>query len=184
MRYLAILLVALIALSVVGALWESRAEAIDVRTYPPPGVLVDVWWHRLHIVCVGTGSPTVVIDAGLGDWSTTWSLVQPEVAKSTRTCTYDRAGSGWSDPDPQPRVASAFARELHTLLARADEPGHYVLVGHSMGGLTMQLFAREYASEVAGLVLIESMNHEAPTRPASELHTQDRLALGIGFLMR
>lgn len=175
LRYVLVLAGALAALAVVGALWEWRAEASDARAYPPPGRLIDVGGYRLHIHCTGTGSPTVVIEAGLGDWSTGWSLVQPEVAKTTRTCTYDRAGSGWSDPGPQPRIASQFALELHTLLVRADERGPYVLVGHSMGGLTMQLFARDYPTEVAGLVLIDSMNSGATTPPGSKVHTGTNL---------
>lgn len=183
-RYVGVALGALVAVAALGAAWEWRAEASDARAYPPPGRMVDVGGHRLHLVCVGSGSPTVIIEAGLGDWSTAWSLVQPEVAKTTRTCTYDRAGSGWSDPGPQPRIASAFADDLHALLERADVPGPYVLVGHSMGGLTMQLFARDYASEVAGLVLVESMNSGAPPRPASEVGTPATLPPAIGFLVR
>ena len=87
-------------LMIVGAVYESMAEASDARTYPPPGQMVDVGGFRLHINCTGTGSPTVVIDAGLGDWSTMWGFVQPEVAKTTRVCTYDRAGNGWSEAGP------------------------------------------------------------------------------------
>ncbi|HEU5087057.1 MAG TPA: alpha/beta hydrolase [Roseiflexaceae bacterium] len=121
--------------------------------------MVDVGGYRLHINCVGTGSPTVVIDAGWGDWSASWSSwVQPEAAKTTRVCTYDRAGMGWSEPGPLPRTAKQFAKELHTLLQNAGIPGPYVLVGHSMGGLSVRMFAHEYATDVAGVVLIESMN--------------------------
>jgi pimeloyl-ACP methyl ester carboxylesterase len=121
--------------------------------------MVDVGGFSLHINCVGTGSPTVVIDAGSGDWSASWSSwVQPEAARTTRVCTYDRAGSGWSEPGPMPRTAERFAHELQSLLHNARVPGPYVLVGHSLGGLTVRLFAHEYAAEVAGVVLIESMN--------------------------
>jgi pimeloyl-ACP methyl ester carboxylesterase len=143
----------------VGAIYESAASAADVRAYPPPGQLVDVGGYRLHINCTGTGSPTVVIDAGLGDWSASWSSwVQPEVAKTTRVCTYDRAGMGYSEAGPLPRTAEQFAKELHTLLQHAGIPGPYVLVGHSMGGLPVRVFVHEYATDVAGVVLIESMN--------------------------
>lgn len=130
-----------------------------MRAYPPPGQLVDVGGYRLHINCTGTGSPTVVIDAGLGDWSASWSSwVQPEVAKTTRVCTYDRAGMGYSEAGPLPRTAEQFAKELHTLLQHAGIPGPYVLVGHSMGGLPVRVFVHEYATDVAGVVLIDSMN--------------------------
>src|SRR5512138_3062311 len=121
-------------LMLLGAIYESMAEASDARVYPPPGQLVDVGGYRLHINCTGTGSPTVVIVAGAGDWSTTWGVVQPEVAKTTRVCTYDRAGLGWSDANSLPSDAARFARELHTLLQNANVPGPYVMVGHSLGG--------------------------------------------------
>jgi pimeloyl-ACP methyl ester carboxylesterase len=155
-------LAVLLGLALVGYLYEPLAEAADAKAYPPPGQLVDVGGYRLHIHCTGSGSPTVVIDAGLGDWSTSWGEAgQPGVAKTTQVCTYDRAGMGWSDPGPLPRDAEHFARELHTLLQNANVPGPYVLVGHSLGGLPVRVFVHEYASEVAGVVLIESMN---PTR--------------------
>jgi pimeloyl-ACP methyl ester carboxylesterase len=165
----------LLMLALAGARYESASEAADARAYPPPGRMVDVGGHRLHINCVGTGSPTVVIDAGWGDWSTTWSSwVQPGVAGSTRVCTYDRAGYGYSEPGPLPRTADRIARELHTLLRRADVPGPYVIVGHSLGGAHARVFAHEYPADVVGVVLIDSMNPQAgapstaPATPATD----------------
>ncbi|HZG67761.1 MAG TPA: alpha/beta hydrolase, partial [Herpetosiphonaceae bacterium] len=123
--------------------------------------------YRLHINCVGAGSPTVVIDVGHGGWSASWSSwVQPEAARTTRVCTYDRAGMGWSEPGPLPRTAKHFARELHTLLHNAYVPGPYVLVGHSLGGLSVRVFAHAYANDVAGVVLIESM-HPRQAKPSA-----------------
>ena len=146
-------------LALVGASYETAAEAADARAYPPPGRMVDVGGHRLHINCVGTGSPTVVIDAGWMDWSTSWSSwVQPGVAATARICTYDRAGYGSSGPGPLPRTAERVAQELHTLLQRADLPGPYVMIGHSLGGAHVRVFAHAYPADVAGVVLIESMN--------------------------
>jgi pimeloyl-ACP methyl ester carboxylesterase len=139
-------------------MYESMSEASDARVYPPPGKLVDVGGYRLHINCTGTDAPTVVIDAGLGDWSTMWAWVQPEVAKTTRVCTYDRAGNGWSDDGPLPRNAVQYAKELHTLLHEANIPVPYVLVGHSLGGFSVRVFTDMYPSEVAGVVLIDSMS--------------------------
>jgi pimeloyl-ACP methyl ester carboxylesterase len=166
-------LVSLVVLMLVGYIYESRAEAADARAYPPPGQLVDVGGYRLHINCTGTGSPTVVIDAGLGDWSTSWGgYVQPEVAKTTRVCTYDRAGMGWSEEGPLPRDAEQFAKELHTLLQNANVPGPYVMVGHSLGGLPVHVFVHEYASEIAGVVLIESMNPKQFTQSPTEAQSQ------------
>jgi len=150
---LAVFLVLLLA----GAIYESLAEKADAQAYPPPGQLVDVGGYRLHINCTGNGSPTVIIEAGLGDWSTGWGYVQPEVAKTTRVCTYDRAGWGWSEAGPKPRDAAQIAKELHTLLQKANIPGPYVMVGHSLGGLPVRIFTHDYPDEVSGVVLVESM---------------------------
>src|SRR5689334_7171128 len=161
-------LVVLLVVMLLGAAYESVSEAADARAYPPPGQMVDVGGYRLHINCVGTGSPTVVIDAGWGDSSGAWSSwVQPSAASTTRVCTYDRAGLGYSEPGPLPRTAARFARELHTVLRNAEVPGPYVLVGHSAGGLTVRVFADAYPAEVVGVVLIDSMNPNNATPVAS-----------------
>jgi pimeloyl-ACP methyl ester carboxylesterase len=120
--------------------------------------MVDVGGYRLHINCMGVGSPTVVIESGLGDWSASWSnSVQPQAATTTQVCTYDRAGMGYSEPGPLPRTAARFSEELHTLLQHADIPGPYVLAGHSSGGLTVRVFAAAYPAEVVGVMLIDSV---------------------------
>ena len=168
-------LAVLLGIALIGYIYEPIAEAADAKAYPPPGQLVDVGGYRLHIHCTGSGSPTVVIDAGLGDWSTSWGeTVQPGVAKTTQVCTYDRAGMGWSDAGPLPRDASQFARELHTLLQNAHVPGPYVLVGHSLGGLPVRVFVHEYPEEVAGVVLIESMNPARFNAASAEVLSQSR----------
>ena len=151
-----------LGLALVGYIYEPLAEAADAKAYPPPGQLVDVGGYRLHIHSTGTGSPTVVIDAGHADSSASWGWVQPEVARTTRVCTYDRAGMGWSEASPYPRTARQFAKELHTLLANANEPGPYVLVGHSLGGYTVRIYAHDYPDEVSGLVLIDAQKLPAP----------------------
>ena len=180
-RTLAALVGLSVVLGLVGAIYESAAEAADMRAYPPAGQLVDVGGYRLHINCTGTGSPTVVIDAGWGDWSASWSSwVQPEVAKTTRVCTYDRAGMGWSEAGPQPRNAQHSAQELHRLLLRAAIPGPYVLVGHSMGGLVARVFVHEYAADVAGVVLIESMSPRQ-AKPAAVSTTSPTTSQTRGF---
>jgi pimeloyl-ACP methyl ester carboxylesterase len=172
LRWVGVSVAALLGLALVGYIYEPRAEAADAKTYPPPGELVDVGGHRLHVNCTGTGRPTVIIVAGLGDWSTSWGSVQTEVAKTTRVCTYDRAGLGWSEADSGPSDAAQFAKELHTLLQNANVPGPYVMVGHSLGGLIVRVFAQDYASEVAGIVLVDSMNPRQITQSLS-----NRLAL-------
>ena len=162
-----------VVLSLVGTGYESVAKAADVRAYPPPGRMIDVGGYSLHINCVGTGTPTVVIEAGWGDSSVSWSSwVQPEVARTTRVCTYDRAGMGYSEPGPLPRTAERFAQELHTLLSGAGVAGPYVLVGHSSGGLPVRVFAHRYVAEVAGVVLIESMSPSGAKPSASATPAQ------------
>jgi len=164
--------VSIVGLLLVGYIYEPIAESSDAKAYPPPGQLVDVGGYRLHINCVGTGSPTVIIEAGLGDWSTGWNFVQQGVAEATRVCTYDRAGWGWSEAGPLPRDAAQFAQELHTLLQNANIPGPYVMVGHSLGGFAVRVFAHEYASEVAGVVLVDSMSRRQFTQSQVEASPQ------------
>jgi pimeloyl-ACP methyl ester carboxylesterase len=164
--------VLIVGLLLVGYIYEGITEAADAKAYPPPGQFVDVGGYRLHINCTGTGGPTVVIEAGLGDWSTGWDVVQQGVAKATRVCTYDRAGWGWSEAGPLPRDATQFAKELHTLLQNANIPGPYVMVGHSLGGFAVRVFAHEYASEVAGVVLIDSMSPRQFAQSQGEAQSQ------------
>jgi pimeloyl-ACP methyl ester carboxylesterase len=135
---------------------------------PPPGRLVSIGTHRLHIRCDGDGAPTVIFDAALGGSSLSWSLVQPTVARLTQACTYDRAGFGWSDAGPLPRTADRIADELHELLRAAAVPPPYVLVGHSYGGLVMRFYASRHPNDVAGLVLIEPAIPEEWTNPTDE----------------
>jgi pimeloyl-ACP methyl ester carboxylesterase len=168
--WLSRIMILIIGLSIVGYIYEPRVEAAEVKAYPPPGQMVDVGGYRLHIHCTGEGSPTVVIESGWGDMSASWGWVQPEVAKTTRICTYDRAGMGWSEASPEPRTAREYAKELHTLLTKANEHSPYVLVGHSMGGFTVIVYAHDYPSEVSGLVLVDTQDlptsNGATYRPA------------------
>ncbi len=128
----------------------------------PLGRMVDVGGYRLHINCAGRGNPTVVLIAGSGDFSFDWSLVQPDVSRVTRVCSYDRAGIAWSDPGPTPRTMRQDAYELHKLLGAARVKGPYVLVGHSIGGLIARVYAEQYPDEVAGVVLVDP-THEDTT---------------------
>ena len=127
---------------------------------PPPGRLIDAGGHRLHLLAAGDGSPTVVFEAGGASWSLDWHIVQTEVAKFTGTCSYDRAGFGWSDPGPRPRTSEQITTELHTALAAAGIKKPYVLVGASFGGHTVRLYARHYPDEVVGAILLDA-RHEA-----------------------
>lgn len=173
-----------LGLMLVGAVFESVSEASDIQAIPPPGQLVDVGDHRLHINCTESGSPTVVIEAGLSDWSASWSLVQQGVEKTTRVCTYDRAGLGYSTAGPLPRNARQFAQELHTLLQRANIPGPYIVAGHSIGGYTAMVFAHDYAGEVAGVVLIDSthLGFGQPMPAGTGGNTQAASASGLDWI--
>lgn len=142
-----------------GYLYQRQTTLADFEQFPPPGSLVDVGGYRLHLYCTGEGSPTVVVDAGNGDFSTGWQGIQPEAAKFTRFCTYDRAGYGWSDDSPNPRTARAMAEELHTLLANAGVEPPYILVGHSLGGYNVRMYADLYPEEMAGMLLVDA-GHE------------------------
>ena len=159
-RILLGLLALIVILAASGSAYEAIMAAGDTKRYPPPGQLVDVGGHRLHLHCVGQGSPTVVLDAGLGAFTLDWGAVQPQIATSTRVCAYDRAGLGWSEPGPQPRSPEQFANELHTLLTTAGVEGPYVLVAHSISGKTARLFASEHPQDVAGMVLVDA-RHES-----------------------
>ena len=153
------LLIALVALAALGFVYQTAATALDRRNYTAPGQMVDVGGRQMHLYCTGAnrdGRPTVILEQGGGSNVLGWFLVQPEVARSTRVCAYDRAGQGWSDPGPQPRDGAHIASDLHTLLAAAGVPGPYVLAGHSYGGLIVRLFAQTHPSRTAGLVMLDA----------------------------
>ena len=168
-RGLVWMIVGVLALAVIGAVYQAVATEMDQRAYPPPGEMVVIGGHRLHIDCVGQGSPTVILESGLGTMSVDWANVQPEVAKTTRVCAYDRAGTGWSEPGPEPRDPQQIARELHTLLDDARIDGPYVLVGQSFGGLYVRMYAAQYPKEVKGMVLVDASHPDMWTRLPPEV---------------
>jgi pimeloyl-ACP methyl ester carboxylesterase len=152
-------------------LYQTVATFIDQRRYPPPGKLVEIDGSRMHILSSGTGSPTVILEAGLGAMSSGWGWVQPEIENFTRVVSYDRAGLGWSDADPFHPSAQRIAWRLHKLLRSAGITGPFVLVGHSMGGLLVRMFASQYPDEVAGMVLLDASHPDQRERyPAIRQH--------------
>lgn len=141
--------------------WAERTMA-QTPAGPAPGVLVDIGGHKLHLRCVGPagGRPTVILEAGGGGFSNSWSLVQALLSSRVRTCAYDRAGLGWSEPGPAPRTMRQEVFELHALIEAAKVPGPFVLVGQSIGGLLVRLYAERYGSDVVGIVLVDP-THES-----------------------
>lgn len=121
---------------------------------------IDVGGRSLAIVCSGSGSPTVVLESGLGAESAWWEPVQDAISRFARVVRFDRAGKGMSDPAPTPRTSHDMAADLHTLLANAEIPGPYVLVGQSVGGLNARVYASLYPADIAGMVLVESMHED------------------------
>jgi pimeloyl-ACP methyl ester carboxylesterase len=150
-----------------GAAYRALGERRDRKRFPPPGRYVQLESHRLHFQDMGEGGPTIVLESGLMSCVLTWQKIQPELAKRARVVSYDRAGTGWSDPGPEPRNAVRITTELRDFLRRAEIPPPYVLVGHSFGGLTMPLFAARYPEEVSGLVLVDPVA-PAEWHPPSE----------------
>ena len=145
---------------------------------PPPGRLIDVAGRKVHLYCTGEGKPIVVI-AGAG-YSFDWTLVQVEVAKETRVCTYDASGTAWSDPAPPGLDCDTRVEELHAVLARGEIDGPYVLAGLSFGALVARLYTSEYKSDVAALVLVDhaflpSASRVSPAPPPPGLDSAPRL---------
>ncbi len=152
----------LIVAAAAGATYQWLATRRDLAATPAPGRLVDIGGHKLHLWCSGNGAPVVVLESGLGGASFDWGYVQPAVSAFTKACSYDRAGMGYSDPGPFPRTTRRTADELARLLDRAGVTGPVILVGASIGGLMVRVFASEREERVAGLVLVDA-SHEDQT---------------------
>jgi pimeloyl-ACP methyl ester carboxylesterase len=133
---------------------QSTAAPAD-EIYTRPGKIVEADGARLNLYCTGSGSPAVLLDAGHQDWAPAWAVVQPQLAKWTRACSFDRPGYGFSPPGPMPRTSERIATELHDAMHAIGIAGPYVLVGHAFGATNMRAFADLYPSEIKGLVLID-----------------------------
>jgi pimeloyl-ACP methyl ester carboxylesterase len=148
----------LVAIFLVAAAWQWTVTRLDAWRFPPPGRLVDIGGRKLHLLCSGAGSPTVILEpSGLGA-VVQYEKVQGELSRDMRVCAYDRAGQGWSDASPEPADARHLAADLSALLARSGEPPPYLFVASSAGGLTVELFAREHPDQVAGLLMLDALN--------------------------
>jgi pimeloyl-ACP methyl ester carboxylesterase len=171
----------IVVTALTGATYQWLATRNDLAATPPPGHLVDIGGYRLHLWCTGDGAPAVILDTGLGGSTPGWGFVQPEVARFTRVCSYDRAGMGYSDPGPSPRTARRIASELAELLARSGIGGPVVLVGASIAGFNVRVFASDHPERTAGLVLVDA-SHEDDVHEVSRMARFVPLLSTIGVL--
>lgn len=162
----------LVALLGAGALTQSALTSHERTLHAPPGKLVSVGTHRLHLNCQGSGQPLVMLESGLSGWSQDWALVQPELAKFTTVCSYDRAGYAWSDDAPEPRTGLLAVQDLRTMLRAAGLQGPMVVVGHSWGGMLAQMLAQTHSEEVAGLVLVDALHHDQTASMDPDVHAR------------
>ncbi len=180
-------LLLVVFVSGIGFIYENISEARDRRFNPMTGTMVDVDGHKMHIDCLGQGTPTVVLDSGLGDTYLSWRKIQPEIAKFTRVCSYDRAGLGYSQSASGARTSKAIAEQLHALLQSAGIKPPYVLVGHSMAGYDVRLYASSYPMDVAGMVLVDASHPDQDKRFPPEIQNMqgswEREALFVEFSM-
>jgi pimeloyl-ACP methyl ester carboxylesterase len=168
-RIFRLFLIIVFILAIAGFLYENISEARDRRFNRMTGQLVNVDGRKMHIHCTGEGSPIVILDSGLGDTYLSWRKVQPEIANFAQVCSYDRAGLGYSDPSSQARTSQAIAQELHALLEAAHVPPPYILVGHSMGGYDVRVYANMFRNDVVGMVLVDSSHPDQENRFSAEL---------------
>ena len=166
--------VLIFVLAITGMIYQTAATESDQRKYPPPGVLVNVNGYKMHIYCMGEGSPTIILDHVGGGSSVDWALIQPRLAERARVCAYDRAGFGWSDYNPAPRTLAQQVNELHGLLQGTNEKAPYILVGHSYGARVDRVYAAKYPDEVAGMVLMDAgILYDDPRYPSEQQSAGD-----------
>jgi pimeloyl-ACP methyl ester carboxylesterase len=157
---------------------ESLRQRRLVRGYQPPGEMVSIGTHRLHLYCTGNGTPVVLLEAGSGLAYSNWQTVQSELSPRTRVCSYDRTGLGWSEPGAPAPSANQATTELHRLLQASGMGGSFIFVGHSLGGLYAQQFLNRYPESVAAVVLVDAPHPDVYSRPGMV----DSLGMDPGFL--
>lgn len=147
----------------------------DDAAYTRAQQRVDIGNGRyVNMYCVGSGTPTVVFESGLSDWGWSWALVQPQIGMTTRACVYDRAGLGYSDAaDNSIRTSGQMVNDLHQLLQRAQLAPPYLLVGHSLGGLNVRLYADRFRDEVIGMVLVDPTHEDGLQRIDAQKNNQE-----------
>ncbi len=183
------IVMALVCGSLAGGLYQmvGASRDDDIRR-EPPGQIHSVGSFSMHIYCVGSGSPTVVLEAGNSEFSSAWAHIQARLSDSVRVCAYDRAGYGWSEPSPESVTALRGTRYLRTLLNNANEEGPFVIAAHSLGGTYARVFARDYPDQVAALVLIDAAPpgrySDMPADFAAVVQTANRLIITMPWLAR
>lgn len=148
-----------------GFCYQYYTSKQDEKNYPPMGDLIDVGGYKLHINCEGeerSGIPTVIIETGIWDCSQSWRLVQSKIAATTRICTYDRAGYGWSDPGPNPRTFKQMVAELKILLEKKGIQPPFIFVGHSLGGPIARYYQSQYPQDIVGIIFVDALHKEPP----------------------
>jgi len=168
MRILSRIVLALVALVVLalgsGWTYQRIAERRDDQRYPPPGERHAVQGRLMHIHCRGSGSPTIIVEQGIGGPSIDWNEINNQMARTTRVCDYDRAGMGYSEPAYKPTVSTDVAQNLHELLRKANIDDDLVFVAWSAGGLYAKEYYRHFPQRVKGMVLVDSTHEQTVQR--------------------
>jgi pimeloyl-ACP methyl ester carboxylesterase len=178
------LLLLITVLAGAGASWNALANRHYRNANPPPGKLYTANGHPMHLYCSGEGSPTIVLESGLGEDFTVWAKVQPSLSSTTRTCSYDRAGFGWSEAQSGPRDSNSIADQLHALLMQAGITEPVVLMGHSAGGLHIRAYATRFPQDVAGLIFVDASSPSQNDRLPPSVQALDRHSEGEFLLVR
>jgi pimeloyl-ACP methyl ester carboxylesterase len=171
-----------LALALSGAVYQSVSIRREAGRYPPPGRLVDVGGRRLHLLCIGDGTPVVIFEAGTFGTSLSSSKAREAIATHARVCSYDRMGTGWSDPGPGVISVGTLTDDLEHLLDRAGIAPPYILVPSSIGGLTAELFARRHPDRVAGMVFLDAATSDLVERSLPYVDWLSREAACLGKL--
>lgn len=164
----------ILGLIILGVTYQALGTWLDRQTFLPPGELIDVGGYRLHLFCRGKGKPTVILESGLSATVAMWTRIQTGLAKTTQVCAYDRAGIGWSESNLADPDASHVAKQLNTLLHKANLQGPLVMVGHSMGGLFARAYTAAFPKQVAGLVLLDSVHPDQGQDLSEEQQAQQQ----------
>lgn len=176
-RVVLALVILVCAAAAVSTTYHAAALRYYRSVYRAPGRIYNVNGYGMHLYCTGSGSPTILLDAGLGNDSLDWDHVQPALSKTTRVCSYDRAGSGWSEPQPGTRDADQITSQLHALLQQAGVTGPLVLMGHSMGGIYIRDYASRYPQEIVGLIFVEAGTPLLEARESVELRAASNISM-------